>query len=184
MVARFRSTRHGPTANFAAGEVVLLGVLLADLMTVLEGEVAAPGDDVDPLEALTGLTDAKQTGVTPADPVLARLLPDAYADDAERAAEFRRYTEDELRVGKREAARAVLESLPENGGRILLDEPLTEAWLGALNDLRLTLGTRLEVTEESYRELEGMDPTTQRARELNVFLWLGYLQETLVDTQL
>ena len=184
MAARFRSTRHGPSANLAAGEVVLLGVLLAELMTLLERDDVATAGEVDPLEALTGMTDGNQSSVTPDDPVLARLLPDAYPDDAERAAEFRRYTEDELRAAKRAAAHAVLESLPENGGRVVLDDALTEAWLGALNDLRLALGTRLEVTEDSYKELEGMDPTTRRARELSVFLWLGYLQETLVDTQL
>jgi hypothetical protein len=130
------------------------------------------------------MTGAEPSGVTPEDPVLARLLPDAYTDDGERAAEFRRYTEDELRAAKRAAADAVLGSLPENGGRVVLDEALTDAWLGAINDIRLALGTRLEVTEDSYKELEGMDPTTRRARELTVFLWLGYLQETLVDTQL
>jgi hypothetical protein len=184
VTARFRSTRHGPSANFASGEVVLLGVLLAELMTLLEQESPQAAADVDPLETLTGMTDSNQSGVPPQDPVLARLLPDAYADDVERAAEFRRYTEDELRTAKREAAHAVLQSLPEKGGRVVLDDTMTDAWLGALNDLRLALGTRLEVTEESYRELEGLDPTTRRARELSVYLWLGWLQETLIDTQL
>jgi hypothetical protein len=184
VTARFRSTRRGPSANFAPGEAVLLGVLLAELMTLLQGDEADEGGVVDPLETLTGLTDAHQSGTTPEDPVLARLLPDAYADDAERAAEFRRYTEDELRTAKRAQAHAALESLPEKGGRVVLDEGLTEAWLGALNDVRLALATRLGVTEDSHTELEGMDPTTRRARELTVYLWLGYLQETLVDTQL
>jgi hypothetical protein len=185
VVARFRSTRRGPSANLAAGEAVLLGVLLADLLTLLAGdeETDSESEQADPLEVITGMSDAHQSGVVPDDPVLARLLPDAYADDPERAAEFRRYTEDELRAAKRTAARAVLESLPAEGGKVVLDAALTDAWLGALNDLRLALGTRLEVTEDSYKELEGMDPTTRRARELNVFLWLGYLQETLVDTQ-
>jgi hypothetical protein len=184
VTARFRSTRHGPSANFASGEVVLLGVLLAELMTLLDSDAPRADPEVDPLETLTGMSDANLSGVAPHDPVLARLLPDAYADDAERAAEFRRYTEDELRTAKRAAAHAVLQSLPEKGGRIVLDAEMTEAWLGALNDLRLALGTRLEVTEESYKELEGLDPTTRRARELSIYMWLGWLQETLIDTQL
>ena len=183
VTARFRSTRHGPTANFAAGEVVLLGVLLAELMTLLDHEAPTTSPDADPLETLTGMTDSNQSGVAPEDPVLARLLPDAYADDPERAAEFRRDTEDELRTAKREAAHTVLQSLPESGGRIVLDQKMADAWLGALNDLRLALGTRLEVTEESYKELEGLDPTTRRARELSIYMWLGWLQETLIDTQ-
>jgi hypothetical protein len=169
--------------------VTLLLVLLTELQTLL-GHDDTTGDAasdvaVDPLTEMTGLTDAPAAPASlPQDPALARLLPDAYADDRDRAQEFRRFTEDEIRQGKREAARAVLGSLPAQGGRVVLDESLTDAWLGALNDLRLTLGTRLGVTEESYTEIEGLDPMSARARQLSVYLWLGWLQETLVDTQL
>jgi len=178
----FKSSRHGPVARFAAGEVAILDVLLGELLALLEEDESATPHDTDPLAEITGLDDTVQPPERPTDPALARLLPDAYADDPERAAEFRRYTEPELRSGKQRAVRAVMDSLPRAGGRVVLTPELADAWLGALNDLRLTLGTRLDVTEDSYGELERLDPASPRGRELTVFLWLGVLQETLVDT--
>jgi hypothetical protein len=183
VATRFRGSRHGPVARFAAGEVVILTELFGQLLEVLSSEQDAVAPDDDPLAELTGLDTAASTH-QPIDPVLARLLPDAYADDPERAAEFRRYTEPELRAGKQAAVHAVLESLPEDGGRIVLTSELADAWLGALNDLRLAIGTRIGVTEDSYDELDRLDPSSERARELTVFTWLGVLQETLVDTLL
>ena len=64
------------------------------------------------LEAMFTLSDS---AMLPDDPVLARLLPDAYPDDAAAAGEFRRYTESGLRSGKVAAARTVLDTLPEDG---------------------------------------------------------------------
>lgn len=178
----FKSSRHGPVARFAAGEVAILDMLLGELLLLLEADEDATPHDTDPLAELTGLDDSVDPPERPTDPALARLLPDAYADDPDRAAEFRRYTESELRSGKQQAVRAVLESLPPEGGRVVLTPELADAWLGALNDLRLTIGTRLDVTEDSYAELDRIDPASPRGRELTVFIWLGVLQETLVDT--
>jgi hypothetical protein len=179
----FKSSRHGPVARFAAGEVAVLDVLLGELLMLLaEDDEAGAPHEIDPLAELTGLDDTVEPPKRPTDPALARLLPDAYADDPERAAEFRRYTEPELRTGKQQAVRAVMDSLPPEGGRVVLTPELADAWLGALNDLRLTLGTRLDVTEDSYTELDQLDPSSPRGRELTVFVWLGVLQETLVDT--
>jgi hypothetical protein len=185
MSSIFRSSRQGPAVRLNAGEVVVLSALFADLLALLDDERDEPAADADPLVALTGLDDGADAGTapeTPTDPALARLLPDAYADDPERAAEFRRFTESELRAGKQAAVRAVLQSLPPKGGRLVLTPELADAWLGALNDLRLALGARLDVTEDSYAELERVDPTSPRARDLTMFVWLGILQETLVDT--
>jgi hypothetical protein len=56
-------------------------------------------------------------------------------------------------------------------------------WLGALNDLRLTIGTRLEVTDDEdgggLYDLPDSDP---RKPMVMAYLWLGALQETLVAT--
>jgi hypothetical protein len=179
----FRSSRHGPAIRLAAGEVALLTALFNDLLTLLSDDEPPPAQ-VDPLSELTGMDDRVAATEKPTDPALARLLPDAYADDVERSAEFRRFTESELRDGKRAAIRVVLESLPPQGGRVVLTPEQADAWLTALNDLRLTLGTRLEVTEESYDELDRIDPLTPRGRELTLYTWLGIVQESLVDTLL
>ncbi|HLZ36460.1 MAG TPA: DUF2017 domain-containing protein [Mycobacteriales bacterium] len=177
MVARFKRTRHGCECRFDRTEIVVLRRLLNELLGLLDADdVDASGD---PLERLVGIAAEAQT---PTDPVLARLLPDAYPDDPEAAIEFRRYTEPSLRSTKAQAARRVLADLGSAGsdGRVRLDDPGGQAWLSALNDLRLALGTRLEVTEESYEELERMRPDDPRAATYAAYSWLGWLQETLV----
>ena len=116
----------------------------------------------------------------PDDPVLARLLPDAYRDDTEAAGEFRRFTEQDLRSGKAAAARTVLDTLPEEGGKVELSEQDAQVWLRALNDVRLALGVRLEITEDTAQRSQDLDPADPRSAYLWVYDWLTYLQETLV----
>ncbi len=111
----------------------------------------------------------------PADPGLRRLFPPAYPDDADGEAEYRRLVHEELVDGRR-AALGVLE---ETAGRDRLSEDELDAWLGAVNDLRLVLGTRLGVTEELYGRK--LDPDDPRAPELAVYLYLSWLQEQLVE---
>ncbi|MEU6232030.1 DUF2017 domain-containing protein [Kitasatospora sp. NPDC047058] len=146
------------------------------------------GEGGDPLAALfaEGPTEA------PADPALARLFPDAYGDpekpddDESRAAsgEFRRYTELDLRARKREDALQVvraLDGLGGEGGVLKLPAADCLRWLGALNDLRLTLGVRLEVTEEDEQGLYGLSGTDERKPLVMAYLWLGALQESLLE---
>jgi hypothetical protein len=154
----------------------VLSSLAADLLVLLGEQDEA---DTDPLAALVGLSSGPVTA--PEDPALARLLPDAYGDDREAAEEFRRYTEGDLRAGKRANAGTVLATLAPltgQGGRLPLDREQADAWLGCLNDLRLVLATRLEVTEETDLEPSADDP---RAQALHVYGWLGWLQESLLS---
>ena len=137
-----------------------------------------PGEpSMDDLARLLG-----QTGpaTPPDDPVLARLLPDAYPDDAEAAGDFRRFTEHELRDGKAAAARTVLATLPEDGGRIRLSEEDAQVWLRALNDVRLALGVRLSITEDFDARVADLDPADPRSAYMWIYDWLTFLQETLV----
>lgn len=173
-----RFTRKRSGAIEAKVDGVEADVLLAvagDLLVLLgdEQEVSQ-----DPLAAMVGLPGGPVE--RPADPALARLLPDAYGDDDAAAGEFRRYTEADLRAGKRADASVVLATLAPiagGGGRLVLDRDQADAWLGCLNDLRLVLGTRLEVTEETELEPHSDDP---RAQALQVYAWLGWLQESLL----
>ncbi|MEV5881922.1 DUF2017 domain-containing protein [Streptomyces sp. NPDC052020] len=142
----------------------------------------------------------------PSDPVLRRLFPDAYTDpgqapasarDAEErraySAEFRRYTENDLRAGKRDNALAVVRSLDalaaqaagEGGAVLRLSAQESRRWLGALNDLRLAIGARLEITDEDDTDLLYRLPDEDpRKPMVMAYLWLGGLQETLVSTLL
>jgi len=134
----------------------------------------------DPLDALARLLGQTGPATPPDDPVLARLLPDAYPDDIEAAGDFRRFTEQELRNGKAAAARTVLATLPEEGGRVRLSEEEGQVWLRALNDVRLALGVRLSITEDFEARAADLDPADPRSAYIWVYDWLTFLQETLV----
>ena len=138
------------------------------------GPVSAEPDD--PLVAMLGIDpDAAPSD----DPALLRLLPDAFVDDDEAAAEFRRFTERELRSGKAENALAVQREL--EGAGIVVTRESMPAWLGFLNDARLVLGARLDLTEDNQDELEGLPDHDPRAALYGLYGWLTYVQETLVQ---
>jgi hypothetical protein len=139
-----------------------------------------PGQAPDPLDDLARLLGQAGPATPPDDPVLARLLPDAYQDDSEAAGDFRRFTEQELRNGKAAAARTVLATLPEDGGRVRLTEEEAQVWLRALNDVRLALGVRLSITEDFEARVQDLDPADPRSAYMWIYDWLTFLQETLV----
>jgi len=167
-----KKTRHGIRVRLEAEEIALLRALMEQLLDLLDEGQGEQGE-----LAFIGIADKAPK---PSDPVLARLFPDAYRDDREAAAEFRRYTQMGLRDGKREAARTVLESLGEPGSDIMLDEERAQVWLRALNDVRLALGTRLDITEEWYEEVQELDPQDPRTPMYAAYDWLTMLQESLV----
>lgn len=177
---RFKGKRSGSVvADVDAGEAGLLSAMAADLSALLSADQEEQQGDQDPLAALVGLSSG--AALPPADPALARLFPDAYADDSEAASEFRRFTEQDLRSGKLARAGVVLATLAplvERGGRLVLDRDEVDAWLGTLNDLRLVLATRLEVTEETDLDPDDDQPG---AAALHVYGWLGWLQESLLS---
>ncbi|MFD7066791.1 DUF2017 domain-containing protein [Streptomyces sp. NPDC059913] len=171
-------------------EIAILRSLAVQLLELI-GPGDEPAEGADPLAALF----AEGPSEPPADPALARLFPDAYGtDDTElraASAEFRRFTENDLRARKRTDALAVVRALDalkadEDGEAVLeLDADASRSWLGTLNDLRLTIGTRLEITEEDDRDagsLYRLPDSDPRKPMVMAFLWLGALQETLVET--
>ena len=141
---------------------------------------AGPGEPALSLEELAAAIGATGPTSPPEDPVLARLLPDAYRDDPEAAGEFRRYTEQGLRSGKVAAAQTVLDTLPAGGGHVRLRPEDAQAWLRALNDVRLAIGTVLGITEDYEEEMEGASWADPRSAYLEVYHWLGYVQDSLV----
>ncbi|MEU2426024.1 DUF2017 domain-containing protein [Streptomyces sp. NPDC007851] len=178
-------------------EISIIRSLAVQLLELIGPGPAEDAPD-DPLAELF----AEGPSEAPADPVLRRLFPDAYCDPervpdspeeaAERqahSAEFRRYTENDLRAGKRENALAVIRSLDalapvEKSGAVLELAPgESRQWLGALNDLRLAIGSRLDITDEDDTDLLYRLPDEDpRKPMVMAYLWLGGLQETLVAT--
>jgi Domain of unknown function (DUF2017) len=110
----------------------------------------------------------------PDDPRLRRLFPPAY-DDAEDEAAYRELTGNELADGRNRA----LQVLAETATAERLNAEQAQSWLTGLNDLRLVLGTRLDVTDESL--LEGLAENDPRAPELALYAYLSWLQEQLVE---
>jgi Domain of unknown function (DUF2017) len=145
-------------------------------------------DEVRVLRKVAGEVVALLTdGFDHGDPVVDRLFPDIYRDRPEEAAEFRRYTEGDLKTGKIDQAGAILAALPSDGaGEVRLDAETAEAWLRAINDARLAMGTRLDIRADTDlgEELDDAavhDPGSSRVFQLSVYAYLGYLQESLLN---
>ncbi|CAB4663995.1 MAG: DUF2017 family protein [Actinobacteria bacterium] len=173
--------RHGHDsfeATFSASEREVLVNLSEQLLEILGERV----DDLytDPLAAMVGITGYN---TPPDDDVLLRLLPNAYADQVD-SAEFRRYTESGLREKKRISALAIrshlLNSPSGEESKVVINHESAQAWLGGLNDIRLALGVRLNVEENSRDQLELLAPDDPMRGVYAVFNWLGWLQESLL----
>jgi hypothetical protein len=154
-VKPFRAARGGEVvARLDPAEAGIVGLLLDQLEQLLDA------DDVV------------------SDPVLARLLPDGHRNDPELAADYRELTESSLREGKTDDLALVRASLPTGGGEVRLDRDQAAAWLRSTNDLRLALGTRLDITEDTEPP---DDPADEQHQQLAVYYWLTALQGSLVD---
>ncbi|MFJ4922175.1 DUF2017 domain-containing protein [Streptomyces sp. NPDC088725] len=173
-------------------EVSILRSLAVQLL-----ELIGPGDEPAADDDLFASIFSDGPTEPPTDPALARLFPNAYGDDDSDdklraySSEFRRFTENDLRSRKREDGIAVVRTLdslsaPGAGGAVLtLTADDCRHWLGALNDLRLTIGTRLEVSDEDESgELYRLPDSDPRKPMVMAYLWLGALQESLVETLL
>lgn len=134
-------------------------------------------------DALSGL----QATLDPGAPEQVRLFPRAYANDDDEA-HFEEMTRGYLIASKRDAIRivaAVLERAHAKGEiiELILHPDEVTALIGSLNDLRLVIGTLLEVTDdEQPRGL--LPPDDPDAARVNSYLWLGAVQETLLETLL
>jgi hypothetical protein len=106
------------------------------------------------------------------DPAMARLFPAAYPDDPLRELEFERVTGDDLTLGRLTSLRVMRASLRADA----LDQEQCLAWLGTLNDIRLVLGSRLGVTEESTES----DFTGEDAATFEIYQLLSGLQGRLL----
>ena len=174
--SQFARRRDGSvTFTVAPDEAPVLRGLLLQLADLVEPEDIPI--DADPLAAMVGIGTATET---PDDPVLARLFPDAYADDPDAAGEFRRYTEEGLRTRKYAGALLAITTLDDPGHKRPLTPDEVAAWLGALNDLRLALGTRLDVQEDWSEQVEALADDDPDRTTFLVYDWLSWLQDTLV----
>ena len=126
----------------------------------------------DPLAQLLNMAGSTQISDNPA---LARLFPDGYSNDEHASADFRRFTEQDLRAQKQAALATVQGTLGDWNGKVTITDQQAQEWLKALNDLRLVLGTRLEISDEAETDFEADEPG------IHLYNYLTYLQGTLID---
>jgi Domain of unknown function (DUF2017) len=141
----------------------------------------------DEVAVLRGLPDQLRTvlGEGEGEPVNQRLFPPAYLDvaDIEHDTEFHRLMHDDLVKEKLTNLDLVTDTLARGSTSVRrwtveLTEEEAAAWLGVLNDLRLALGVRLDITEDFDGDVDDTDP---RAPALRLLSYLGWLEEQLLD---
>jgi hypothetical protein len=178
-------TADGPRfrSALAAHESALLRSLVTSLLEMLDDrESSSPTDE---LEELTGMKTGHST--PPDDETMKRLLPDFYRPQTEHPAgsgtaeslnnALRSLHEPSIIDAKREAAQCLLDTLPMAGGKFELSEPDAHSWAAAVNDVRLALGTMLDISPAGPERLPEGHPM---AGHLDVYQWLTVLQEYLV----
>ncbi len=152
----FRRSRHRFVAVFDPDEASTLSLLASQVSDLIENR-ASHGTD----------------------PALLRLLPDAYPDDAEASAEFRRFTADDLATRKAANARRIVVDLAPAAGAmsattVKVDAQSAQAWVRSLTDIRLTIAARLGI--ETDGDVESGDAVLR-----DLYDWLGFVQSSLVD---
>ena len=179
-MSNFEKVGSGYSLDLTLDEAQILINLVEQLLELLgEGDFFHHYDSSDPLAQLLAMPSEI---VTPDDPVLLRLLPNAYADP-EAASDFRRYTEPQLRGSQQRTLRLVREQLTvlvdENHGGVI-EELDADIWLKSINDLRIALSIRLEINEESFETFEMLPDEDPQKSVYAVYFWLGWLQENLL----
>ncbi len=185
-----RRRRGGTTAVFSSPEAHLLANLAGQVVELLRDRNGAAESDADPLAVQLGMGGS---AVPPEDPVLARLLPDAYRSSEEDSGEFRRLTERSLTSTKVHHAETVIGSLIDGGLtfgaaaddedadiEVELDADAVQSWLKSLTDIRLSLAVRLGIENEEDAMLVGESADEAVVAMSEIYDWLGYVQETLI----
>lgn len=207
-MSTFKSLDDGSISiTFTSQEAHVL-INLTEQLVELLSEGDGQSHQVDPLLHLVGISNADSL---PEDPVLRRLLPNAYADE-KSAGEFRRYTEHGLREKKKAHALAIYEALlpqdeewtgdtPLDKGFLTVTFPSAQSleWLGGLNDLRLALAVRLGIgtnlgaskgaekeeepsnAESLHKKYELMVDSDPMKAVYSVYSWIGWLQQSLLE---
>jgi hypothetical protein len=141
--------------------------------------VALTEPEAELLRRMVGEYVAYLDSSSPDDEVRTRLFPPASLEDEQVAQEFRELAAGDLQLSKRRGAEQAQEFLGSSGAKHgVLGEDEQQAWLVLLTDLRLVLGTRLGVTEETMETVP--DPADPTQLPLAVLHYLGALQESLV----
>jgi len=193
-MAGFHRARGRISVHLDEHEQRVLAQVVQEFVELLEAEEhrhAAPPQpeeqhDDDPFavwEASFGVEKEEPDPGHGTDPVQRRLFPDAYRDDPEAAADFRRYTQPEQRRQKVLDAIVVLDDLDQvRAGASRIAPDRVDGWLRTLNNLRLVISVMLGITDEtSHAEAASRSPEDPRSMTYGLYGWLGWMLESLVE---
>ncbi len=125
-------------------------------------------------EILAGLPSRLRDLLGSDDPAVGRLFPPAYEDDPARQADYEALVRGDLTAQRLRSLEIMEETLRADR----LDEEQLTAWLGAVNDLRLVLGTKLDVEEDM--DPDDISDTDEQAPAYALYYYLGWLEEQIV----
>ena len=160
------------SAILESDERALLVFLVEDIVDLVHDAGAPESQSPEAFDQLVAQFGEHPVSA-PTDPAVHRLFPDAFAGDEQAAAEFRRFTEQQLRTQRATRSHAVLEVLAGADPEVRLSQDQAHEFVQVLTDLRLVLGTRLGITDD--RDLDAATAAH------DVYDWLTWLQEGLVQ---
>jgi hypothetical protein len=187
---KFHRRRGMITTQLSAYEVELLSSLIMQLIELVsdgepEGFPPAPESSDAFEEIVKDLEGNPDEPEQSEDPVLKRLFPDAYPSDAMASADFRRFTERDLKAMKVAEARVVLDRLAATdlGAHDLkIPRNEVESWLRTLTSVRLAVAIRLGIRDAAAADaLAALPDEDPRSFMVSVYDWLGFAQETLIS---
>ncbi len=143
------------------------------LFTPVGDDQFAVALDADARRWLVELADQLDQLLSVDTDVTRRLFPTAYPDDPERDAGYQVLARDQLIDSRRDAIELMRRTIETD---TMTAEELS-AWMGIVNDLRLVLGTRLDVSEDD----DGLDPDDPSYDEHLVYHELGAVLSEIVD---
>lgn len=123
---------------------------------------------------LAALPNQLRDAIAADEPSLYRLFPPAFVDDAAANVEYHALVGEQLVDGR---LRALAELERTAHADRLTDDELA-CWLGAVESLRLVLGTQLDVTDDTY--VDGIDRQDPDAPRHALYHYLSWLQEEIV----
>ena len=183
--------RH-PVIHFDTDEAGLLAGIVDQLTEILAD--ARPLDPLPVADDPFAQWEAEFAGGVPrsiedpdalddVDPVIRRLFPDAYSQDPAASDDFRRFTQPALAAQKLDEADIVLSDLQatDRRGRCTVSMTHLGAWLKTLNNVRLALAVRLDITDEISADEASQRPEEDpRSWLYEVYAWTGWLQECVL----
>jgi Domain of unknown function (DUF2017) len=176
--------RSGPSIlmKLTDYEATLLESLVEQYTGLLEADEQQPdaGDSFARWQAeLSGIDPLDHT-----DPVVNRLFPDAYPQDAAASGEFRRLTQARQRSTRLSEAEVVMSALRDcDAGKHPVQVRVIEldSWLKTLTGVRLSLAVRLGIgTPDDADELDSLPEDEPRSYVYRVYEWIAYLTENLL----